>query len=83
MYACVFFEEDSSLSVIWKEDRDLSLIEDFKEHHKVEMKWLLRPGTPKTLYHGIIVKVSEGKFNIINVLLLKIWYYQSRVRNHV
>ncbi|CAG2218050.1 unnamed protein product [Mytilus edulis] len=59
MYACVFFEEDSSLSVIWKEDRDLSLIEDFKEHHKVEMKWLLRPGTPKTLYHGIIVKVSE------------------------
>ncbi|XP_052097356.1 uncharacterized protein LOC127732362 [Mytilus californianus] len=72
MYACVFFEEDSSLSVVWREDQDLSLIEDFKEHHKVEMKLLLRYGTPKILYHGTIVKVSEGKFNIINVLLLEI-----------
>lgn len=58
MFACIYFKEDSSLSVVGRNDRDLKLLGNFLPREKVEMLWKMKGNAPKVLYHGTIVKVG-------------------------
>lgn len=55
MFACIYFVEDASLTVVSKNDKNLS-VENFAEKSRVSMKWKGR-----NTYHGTIVKI-HGKF---------------------
>ena len=55
MFACIFFEEDLSLSVVSERDKSLEVINTFLPKEPIRMRW------GKKVYNGVIVKVS-GKF---------------------
>ena len=57
MFACVYFEEDNTISVIRKGHRDLKC-EKFSPNERCVMKW----GNAE--FEGIIIEVS-GKFLIM------------------
>ena len=54
MFACIYFKEDSTLSVVNEKDKDLKVIDGFVERGSIEMTWR-RPGKTKELFHGTIV----------------------------
>lgn len=59
MFACIFFFEDTSLSVVGKNDKNLTIITEFSVKESVEMIW--KDAGKSKLFHGVIVKV-HGKF---------------------
>lgn len=59
-FACIYFKEDTSLSVVNKGDKNLVLEGAFDVRSHVEMTW--RIGAKKELYHGTIVKVGGKLF---------------------
>lgn len=70
MFACIFFNEDASLSVVGKNNKSLKLVsDDWEPRGKVEMYWPGKVAGQRSLYHGTIIKVG-GKSKWI--LLLKI-----------
>jgi len=52
MFACIYFVEDASLSVVGANDKNLEKLGDFGPREEVRMKW------GKKTYHGTIVKVD-------------------------
>lgn len=57
MFACIYFKEDSTLSVVNEKDKDLKVIDRFIERGTVEMVWR-RPGKTRQIFHGSIVKTG-------------------------
>lgn len=55
MFSCIFFPEDSSLSVVGKADKKLTISNEWKVEESLNMKW------GKRVYKGTIVRIS-GKF---------------------
>ena len=56
MFACIYFLEDASLSVVGKNDKNLKIGDgEFKAKQRVSMKW------GSTLYNGMIINV-HGKY---------------------
>ena len=55
MFSCIYSPTDNSLTVIGKEDKKLTLLGEWKDHEKTEMKW------GKKVYEGTIIKIG-GKF---------------------
>lgn len=56
MFACIYFSEDDSLSVVGKADKKLQFREDgWKEKEQVEMKWGRKD------YNGTIIRI-HGTF---------------------
>lgn len=56
MFACIYFSEDDSLSVVSKADKNLLFREDgWKEKEQVEMKWEGKD------YNGTIIRI-HGTF---------------------
>lgn len=69
MFACIFFNEDASLSVVGKNNKSLKLLsDDWEPRGKVEMYWPGKVAGQRSLYHGTIIKVG-GKS--VWILLLK------------
>lgn len=62
MFACIFFHEDKSLSVVGEKSKKLELMESFKEGGKVKMNW-----GKVGMFSGCIVKV-HGKFEYIFII---------------
>jgi hypothetical protein len=59
MYACIFFIEDTSLSVVGKNNKSLKVINDeWEPRGKVEMFWPGKSAGQRTLFHGTIVKIG-------------------------
>ncbi|KAH3806894.1 hypothetical protein DPMN_135222 [Dreissena polymorpha] len=56
-YACVYFPEDVTLSVVNEKDPDLTIITTFELREKVEMLWK-SVGKSKKAFEGVIVKVA-------------------------
>lgn len=54
IFACIYFLEDASLTVVGKNDKNLSMETEFAEKALVSMKW------GKHNYHGSIIKI-HGK----------------------
>lgn len=54
MFACIYFQKDASLSVISKENKDLTVLEEFLARKPVQMKWRL-PGNAAEDFDGVIV----------------------------
>lgn len=59
MFACIFFEEDSSLTVVNQKDKALNVQNGFTPNEKVSMKW------GKKVYNGVIIKVG-GKYILLS-----------------
>ena len=57
MFVFIIFKEDASLSVVGKGDKDLTILTDFREREPIQMRWGTKPGKPKELYHGTIIKI--------------------------
>ncbi|XP_062570672.1 uncharacterized protein LOC134232703 [Saccostrea cucullata] len=55
MFGCVFFHEDTSLSVVGEKSKRLELLGSFQEGEKVNMKW------GKDIFSGVIVYVHENQ----------------------
>ncbi|XP_060589549.1 uncharacterized protein LOC132744786 [Ruditapes philippinarum] len=55
MFACIFFEEDKSLSVVNECDKSLEMLHSFKSNESVRMKW------GRKIYNGTIVNVSDNE----------------------
>lgn len=53
-FACIFFYEDKSLSVVGEKSKKLELMESFKEGGKVKMNW-----GKVGMFSGCIVKVHR------------------------
>ncbi|KAK3086833.1 hypothetical protein FSP39_024230 [Pinctada imbricata] len=53
MYVCIFFYEDRSLSVLPRNDKNLTF-EEFREGEQCSMKWLGRK-----VYNGTILRIDE------------------------
>jgi hypothetical protein len=59
MFACIFFNEDASLSVVGKNNKSLKLVsDDWEPRGKVEMYWPGKVAGQRSLYHGTIIKVG-------------------------
>lgn len=66
MFACIFFSEDSSLSVVGRKNKSLKVINDeWEPRGKVEMLWPGRHAGQRTLYHGTIIKISGKSMCLI------------------
>ncbi|XP_052699334.1 uncharacterized protein LOC128176825 [Crassostrea angulata] len=60
MFACIFFNEDASLSVVGKNNKSLKLVsDDWEPRGKVEMYWPGKVAGQRSLYHGTIIKVGD------------------------
>ncbi|XP_062566986.1 uncharacterized protein LOC134229283 isoform X2 [Saccostrea cucullata] len=55
MFGCVFFHEDTSLSVVGEKSKRLELLGSFQEGEKVNMKW------GKDIFSGVIVYVHGNQ----------------------
>lgn len=65
MFACIFFYEDKSLSVVGENSKKLELMESFKEGGKVKMNW-----GKVGMFSGCIVKVhGKLQINSLNIYL--------------
>lgn len=65
MFACIFFYEDKSLSVVGEKSKKLELMESFKEGGKVKMNW-----GKVGMFSGCIVKVhGKLQINSLNIYL--------------
>lgn len=60
MFACIYFVEDASLTVVGKNDKNLTIETEFAERESVSMKW------GKQTYHGVIIKIN-GKLEILSI----------------
>lgn len=65
MFACIFFYEDKSLSVVGEKSKKLELMESFKEGGKVKMNW-----GKVGMFSGCIVKVHENE-ELLNIEAIK------------
>lgn len=63
MFACIFFKEDASLSVVGRSSKKLVLKGQFQQGDEVEMEWPVS-GKKRALYHGTII-VTGGKSVIL------------------
>ena len=52
MFSCLFFTEDRSLSVVGRDDNNLTVLKEWKPKESVEMTW------GKKLFHGTIIKIG-------------------------
>ncbi|XP_061191564.1 uncharacterized protein LOC133199711 [Saccostrea echinata] len=60
MYACIFFIEDASLSVVGKNNKSLKVLNgEWEPKGKVEMLWPGKNAGQKSLFHGTIIKVGD------------------------
>ncbi|CAC5384004.1 unnamed protein product [Mytilus coruscus] len=59
MFACIYFEEDKSISVVGKADKDLKLDVEFESRSKCTMKWKVKGSHEKKTYHGTIVRINK------------------------
>lgn len=63
MFACIYFEEDYSVSVVGKENTDLKVEGSFEVKSRVEMVW--KVGTERETFHGPIIKI-DGELRYYN-----------------
>ncbi|CAC5387042.1 unnamed protein product [Mytilus coruscus] len=61
MFACIYFEEDKSISVVGKADKDLKLDGEFESRSKCTMKWKVKGSHEKKTYHGTIVRINNSE----------------------
>ncbi|VDI18927.1 Hypothetical predicted protein [Mytilus galloprovincialis] len=61
MFACIYFEEDKSISVVGKENKELKVDGEFESKSKCTMQWKVRGTREMKTYHGTIIKTNSNK----------------------